>query len=867
MICFVQRESPSSDVTLVFTDIEGSTRLLRELGAEGYERALAEHRRLLRGAFEKRGGEEVDTQGDAFFFVFSAASEAVEAAREGQAALSGTAVRVRMGMHTGRPRLGDEGYVGEDVHLAARIAAAAHGGQVLVSHATRSAVDGDLTDLGEHRVKDFLEPVWIFQLGQEPFPPLKTISNTNLPRPASSFVGRERELAEVLAKIEHGARLLTFTGPGGSGKTRLAIEVATTLVPSYKAGVFWIGLASLRDPALVSETIAQTLGAEGGLAEHIGDRELLLLLDNLEQVIEAAPQLSALLGACPNLTLLVTSRELLRIQGEVEYTVPPLASPEATALFSERSRLEPSEEIAELCARLDELPLAVELAAARTKALSPRQILERLSQRLDLLEGGRDADPRQQTLRATIDWSHDLLSEGDRRVLRGLSVFAAGCTLDATEAVCGADINRLQSLVEKSLLRYSNERYWMLETIRAYARERLDEAGETDALAHRHAHHYLALLEERRPLILGSRRGELLAWFGEEEDNFRATLDYLEESAPLQAAHAADLLTAFWLPLGRLVEGQERLLRLLAQTDLPDGTRAALLGNLSDHELRLGQLDSAALHAEEAVVLAQGSRETRTLGFALHNLALVASYRGDSGEAIRILTRVLEEAADDEWLRSSALGELASFQMDVGHDEEARRLLQEASRGFKATGDEANEATTTIYLANLELYAHDFETAHRLAESVLEKVRAIGDSYRGIGARNALGFAALGLRRRSEAREAFAESLALILAAGRTGHAGALAETLTGIALATDTTDARPAARLQGAASKLAQAFTRSPRSLQLEQYLAQPLIHALGANEYAKEQALGTGMHTDEAIDLARTFANPQNPATAAAS
>ena len=256
---------------------------------------------------------------------------------------------------------------------------------------------------GEHRVKDFSEPVWIYQLGSERFPPLKTISNTNLPRPASSFVGREGELRELLVTIR-SARLVTLTGPGGSGKTRLALEAAATLVPSYKAGVFWIGLASLRDPALVSETIAQTLGAKDGLAEHIGERELLLLLDNLEQVIEAAPQLSALLSACANLNVLVTSRELLRVQGEVEYAVPPLASPDAMALFCERSRLEPSEEIAQLCVRLDELPLAVELAAARATALSPSQILERLSQRLDLFKGGRDADPRQQTLRATIEW-------------------------------------------------------------------------------------------------------------------------------------------------------------------------------------------------------------------------------------------------------------------------------------------------------------------------------------------------------------------------------------------------------------------------------------------------------------------------------
>ena len=250
-------------------------------------------------------------------------------------------------------------------------------------------VDVDAIDLGEHRLKDFADPVAIFQLGAEHFPPLKTISNTNLPRPASSFVGRERELGDVLGTFGHGARLVTLTGPGGSGKTRLALEAAATLVPEFKAGVFWVGLAGLRDPALVTETIGQTLGAKRTPAEQIGEREMLLLLDNLEQVIEAAPELSALLRACPRLRLLVTSRELLRVDGEAEYSVPPLAQSEAVMLFSERAATEPSDEVRELCARLDNLPLAVELAAARTKALSPGQILERLSQRLDLLKVGR----------------------------------------------------------------------------------------------------------------------------------------------------------------------------------------------------------------------------------------------------------------------------------------------------------------------------------------------------------------------------------------------------------------------------------------------------------------------------------------------
>ena len=474
-------------------------------------------------------------------------------------------IQVRIGLHTGNPRLSGEGYVGMDVHFAARVAAAGHGGQIVLSKATYDALDDlELTDLGEHRLKDIPEAVAIYQLGSESFPPLKTISNTNLPRPASSFVGREAELAEVVGRIEGGARLLTLTGPGGSGKTRLALEAASTLVPEYKAGVFWVGLAPLRDHALVTETIAQTLGSKNGLQEHIAKRELLLLLDNLEQVIESAPELSALVTSCPNLTLLCTSRELLRVSGEVEYAVPPLQEPEAVSLFCERSQLESSEEIAELCARLDALPLAIELAAARAKALSPAQILERLSQRLDLFKGGRDADPRQQTLRATIEWSYELLSPEEQVRFARLAVFRGGCTLEAAEEVCGADLDTLQSLVEKSLLRFTNERYWMLETIREYASERLEDSGEAEELRRQRGDYFLAFAEEAFE-VTGSRR----PWWDRLEadhDNLRTVLDWLESVGRTQEAlQLAGALYRFWSTRGYLLEGGVRLERLLAR--------------------------------------------------------------------------------------------------------------------------------------------------------------------------------------------------------------------------------------------------------------------------------------------------------------
>ena len=437
-----------------------------------------------------------------------------------------------MGVHTGDPTPAGSNYVGIDLHRVARIMSAGHGGQVVVSATTQALVDAELTELGEHRLKDFDEPIALYQLGSEPFPPLKSISNTNLPRPASSLVGRETERDELLAMLQNGTRLVTLTGPGGSGKTRLALEVASDLVSSFPAGVFWSDLSPLRDPALVTETLAQTLGAKDGLAEHIADRELLLVLDNFEQVAEAAPDLGQLLSACPKLRAMVTSRELLRVNGEVEYPVPPLAETEAVELFCARSALEPDETLVKLCRRLDNMPLAIELAAARTRVLTPTQILDRLAQRLDLLKGGRDADPRQQTLRATIEWSHDLLEDDERLLFAHLAVFAGGCTLEAAEEVADAEIDILQSLVDKSLLRHTGERFWMLETIHDYARERLAAGGDEARLRREHALALLEFLERAdREIDKGSDgAAALAARIDAEHANTRAALEWARET-------------------------------------------------------------------------------------------------------------------------------------------------------------------------------------------------------------------------------------------------------------------------------------------------------------------------------------------------
>jgi predicted ATPase/class 3 adenylate cyclase len=693
----MRRELPRGTVTFLFTDVEGSTRLLRELGPERYAKALAEHRRVLRRAFAAHNGVEVDTQGDAFFVAFPSAPGAVHAAAQALEGLAAGPIRVRMGIHTGKPHVTEEGYVGVDVHRAARIAAAGHGGQALVSAATAALLGTDgLTDLGEHRLKDFDEPVSVYQLGGERFPPLKTISNTNLPRPASSFVGRQREVEEVLAMLRHGARLLTLTGPGGSGKTRLAIEAAAELVPEFKAGVFWVSLASLRDPAVVTETIAGTLGAKDGLAEHIAERELLLLLDNFEQVIEAASDLPSLVERCPNLHLLVTSRELLKVRGERAYPVLALVPDEGRELFLARARstdpgFVPGPALAELCATLENLPLALELAAARVTVLSVEQLLERLSRRLDLLKAGRGVDPRQQTLRATIEWSHELLDQDEQRLFARFAVFAGGCTLNAAERVVEADLDVLQSLVDKSLLRRTDGRFRMLETIREYALERLEDSGEADELRRRHAKHFVALAEEAEPHLFGGEAsGEWLDRIGREHDNVRAALDHLQACGETQLAlRLAGAVWEFWRDRAHFAEGRRRLESILRVDERPTAARGRAL-------------NAAASMAALGGNAARG-RQWADEGLALH----------------RMLGDKLGTAESELWLGWAVANE--------GDWRTAQPLVDDSVQLFRELGDEHQALTATLVLAMTYAEEGDWKRARALNEDNLRRALELGN--------------------------------------------------------------------------------------------------------------------------------------------
>ncbi|HZB02323.1 MAG TPA: tetratricopeptide repeat protein [Actinomycetota bacterium] len=720
---------PTGTVTLVFTDIEGSTRLLHELGPEAYAEALAEHRRLLREVYRRHGGVEVDTQGDAFFYAFPDAREAVAAADEGREALRPGPIHVRVGMHTGTPHLGPEGYVGHDVHLGARIGAAGHGGQVLVSQAVRAAAalaEEALLDLGEHRLKDFDRPVPIFQLGAERFAPLKTISNTNLPRPASSFVGRRHEVRALTTLIrDDGARLVTLTGPGGSGKTRLSIEAAAELVGDHKAGTFWVELAPIRDSALVTDEIAKTIGAQDDLADHVGEREMLLVLDNLEQVIDAAPALADLVEACPNLAIVATSRERLRVRGEVEYPVAPLAQPDAVELFVARAGLEePDDAVRRLVRALDEMPLAIELAAARAKFLTPAGILDRLGQRLDLFTGGRDADPRQRTLRSTIGWSHDLLDPAEQRLFARLAVFPGGCTLDSAEAVAEADLDDLQSLVEKSLVRRTNDRYWMYETIREFALERLRASGEADEIGRRHAEHFLATAEEAEPHI----RHEDDAWLDRLEpdrDNVRAALDHFETIGAYELQlRVCAAWWHFWSFRGPLPEGRRELERALGHDASASSARARALTGLADIVTDIGEPSEAQRLAEEALALHRSLGDTWGTAYSLLIIGIAFAFQdawSDARARLEEGMRLFEELGDPYHVLRTRQ-RLAWAHESLGDLDGARQLHEQNVRDARETGDRYAEARSLSVLAMYSLEAgqldegvvEQLETAHRL---------------------------------------------------------------------------------------------------------------------------------------------------------
>ena len=787
---------PVGTLTFLFTDVEGSTRLVAALGPD-YGPLLERHHAILRTAIEAAGGIEVSTEGDAFFVVFQSAVAAVGAAAAAQRSLAAErwpaaigAVRVRMGLHSGEAVLGGDNYVGLDVHRAARIAAAGHGGQVLVSAATGALVSGSLPDglqlreLGEFRLKDLELPERLVQLVgpglPDDFPPPRTLdSPSNLPSQVTSFVGREREVAEV-CELVRTSRLVTLTGPGGAGKTRLSLRAAEQLQPEYPGGAFFVELAPISDAGMIPAAIAQSMGLREDpqrpilelLAEHLRDRHLLLIADNFEQVVDGAPVIGHLLGAAPGLTVLASSREVLHLRGEQEYPVPPLGVPDpsvhlpvetlsrfdAVALFIQRARavrpefdLDPQNApaVAAICARLDGLPLAIELAAARIKLFDPEALLARLERSLTglLTSAARDVPERQRTLHGAIAWSHDLLDAAERMLFRRLAIFVGGCTLDSAVAVCDPDaelgvdtFDALASLVDKSLVRRvqahdGEPRFMMLETIRDFGLERLDESADREATRRRYEEHFVALARAAEPEILGAQSGEWLDRLDEEQDNLRSAIQWAADDGSIEEAlDAVGALWRFWQQRGHLAEGRETAQALLDLPAAAGPTRArarALIG-LGGVAYWQADVDVADRAYAEAVRIERGLDDPQGLADALYNAGFAAALVGDRDraraayeEAIRIY-----ESIGDRSGQLNVREALVFILLHSGDLSGARSVAEENLAVLRDQETPLRIASALSILTVINLKDGAFDAAHASLRDVIATYRSAGDTQR-----------------------------------------------------------------------------------------------------------------------------------------
>jgi len=729
------RALPSGTVTFLFTDVEGSTRLLQEHGS-AYADLLEDHRRVIREAFERRDGVEVDTQGDAFFVAFSRATDAVAAAVEAQGALRTGPILVRMGIHTGEPLVTQEGYVGMDVHRAARIAASAHGGQIVVSETTRRLLQADaLTrDLGEHRLKDLIGAERLFQLGEGDFPALRTLDATNLPVVSMPLIGRERELEELVELLSNGRRLITLTGPGGTGKTRLALQVAAELVGKLHDGVFWVSLAGLTDPELFPSEVAQTIGARDDLTGFLRGRQVLFLLDNFEHLLAAAPLVSAVLGASAQVRVLVTSRAPLRVAGEQEYRLEPLPQRQAAALFCERARavgreIAPDATVEEICRRLDGLPLAVELAAARTRLLAPERLLERLDSALAVLtSGARDAPERQRTLRATLEWSYDLLDPRARELFARLSVFSGAFPLEAAEEVCGAELDDLGALVDYSLVKpIGDDRFLMLETIGEYALERLREGNEEEELRRRHAAFFSALAEQAYAHRFDGE-AEWSARLERDHDDLRAAFDWLSESDPDRALELAGALGWFWLSRGLLREGSARLAGALDASLQTGHLRARALASSGALVARHGDVAAGIAELEAAVAMWRDLGDLDELASALDSLGWPLVYdANDNPRALEAFEQSLElrrELGDAAGATRALVG-IAQVLVAMGETERAEAISLDLLDS--AAGDARTEHFAYHFLADCALIRGEPQEAGTRYRQSLRVALPLGD--------------------------------------------------------------------------------------------------------------------------------------------
>jgi predicted ATPase/class 3 adenylate cyclase len=747
--------------TLLFTDIQGSTQMLHRLG-DRYADLLAEHHRVMREAIAAAGGREVDTAGDSFFAVFPRAEGAVECALRVQLGLrnsdwpGGEAPRVRMGIHTGSPEVRDREFVGMDVHRAARVMAVAHGGQVLVTDETRRAIDAgvEVRDLGYHRLKDLPEPEHLFQvlasgLASE-FPELRSLNRSNLPVPANPLVGRRNETERALELLSRPqTHLLTLQGGGGAGKTRLAVEVAGEAVTRYRDGVWIVLLAPIGDRSLMVSEIARVLGVdpvakeplETTLVHTLADRELLLVLDNFEHLLDAAEIVAQLLAEAPKLDVLTTSREALRISAEHLMEVPPLPAADAADLFVQRALAvrpdlsidgEDREAIARICGRLDGLPLALELAAARIAVFGPRALEARLANSLALPQGPRDLPERQRTLRATIDWSYQLLEPAQQWLFESLAPFIGGVRLDSAEPLWGQEaVEGLISLAGKSLLRRREDpdqepRFWMLEIVREFAVEKAVEHAAADAAAERHAEYFAALAAEAAPHLNSADQGPWLDRLESELPNLRTALDRLTTVNPELALRMAADLFWLWDVRGWNAEGRRRLLEVLSITNGGGRDRARALFGAGRLSLMADEFAASVPQLLDAIATARGANEPRLAINALSNLAWAYQSLGESDHAASIDEEAiaLARSSNDKWALALALNNSGDKFSMVGEFSRARLLFEEALE-LRRGGEPRAIALTAANLAEVTLGDGELETTAALVAEGLDHARRI----------------------------------------------------------------------------------------------------------------------------------------------